>query len=111
MHVLKAIHRVMEHKTSIGASQAQSKLPPFLGGALMLMRIAYQAIGMIDQLPPPLDEDEHIQLPHKSYRYKVKPEKVDKRKRDSTDSATGSRAKKMRRQLSGLDANEEKEET
>ena len=88
MHVLKAIQRVMEHKTSTGASQAQRKLPPFLGGALMLTRIAYQAIGMIDQLPPPLDEDDQIQFHHKPYCHKVKPDKADKHKQDSTESAT-----------------------
>ena len=64
MHMLKTIQRVMEHKTSIGASQAQHKLPPFLGGSLMLTRIAYQAIGMIDQMPPPLDEDNNILFHH-----------------------------------------------
>ena len=61
-HILKAIQRVMEHKTSTGASQVKKQLPPFLGGVLMLTRIAYQAIEMIDQLPPPLNENEHIQF-------------------------------------------------
>ena len=101
MHVLKAIQHVMEHKVSIGASQAQRKLPPFLGGALMLTRISYQAIGMIDQLPPPLDKDVNIQFHHKPYRHKVKPDKADKHKRDSGESASGSQAKKMRGQISG----------
>ena len=110
-HVLKAIQCVKEQKTSIDASQAQRKLPPFLGGALMLTRIAYQAIGKIDQLPPPLDEDNNIQFHQKPYRQKANPDKADKRKRDSTDSATGSQAKKMRGQLSRADTDEEKKET
>ena len=38
----------------------------------MLTRIAYQAIGMIDQLLPPLDEDVNIQFHHKPYHHKVK---------------------------------------
>ncbi len=64
MHGLKAIQRVMEHKVSTGASQAQRKLLPFLGGDLMLTRIAYQAIGPTNQLPPPLNEDVNIQFHH-----------------------------------------------
>ena len=111
LHVLKAIQRVKEHKTSTDASQAQRKLPPFLGGALMLTRIAYHAIGKIDQLPPPLDEDNNIQFHQKPYRQKAKPDKADKHKRDSTDSATGSQAKKMRGHIFGADTKEEKNET
>ena len=95
MHVLKAIQRVMEHKVSIGACQAQRKLPPFLGGALMLTWIAYQEIGMIDQLPRPLEKDVNIQFHHKPYFHKVKPDKADKHKRDSGESASSSQAKKM----------------
>ena len=96
MHELKAIQRVVEHKASTRSIQLHCKLSPFLGGALIITRIAYQAIGMIDQLPPPLDEDVNIQLHHKLYRHKVKPNKAGKRKRESRESTMGSYAKKMR---------------
>ena len=110
-HVLKAIQRVMENKTSTGASQAQCQLSPFLARALMLTRIVYQEIDMIDQLPPPLDEDDNIEFVHKLYCHKVKLDKADKCKRDSMDSAIGSQAKKLCGQLSGSNADEEREGT
>ena len=77
----------------------------------MLTKIAYQAIGKINQLPPPLDEDNNIQFHQKPYHQKVKPDKADKRKRDSTNSTAGSQAKKMRGQLFGAHTEEEKDET
>ena len=76
----------------------------------MLTRIAYQEIGMIDQLPPLLDED-NIQFYHKPYRHKVKPDKADKFKRESREFAiTCSQGKKMQGQLSGSNNEEDKEE-
>ena len=65
----------------------------------MLTRIAYQAIGMIDQLPPPMDEDGNIQFHHKPYCHKVKPDTANKHKRELGEFAMGSQAKKMRGQL------------
>ena len=78
----------MEHKTSTGASQAKKQLPSFLGGVLMLTHIAYQAIGMISQLPPPLDENDQIQFHQRPYRHK--PVADNKRRRESGESATSS---------------------
>lgn len=81
--ILKAIQRVLEHKAMKNESKAKHKRPLYLGGPLMLARIAYHALGMIQYLPEPLVDMPGIPFLPRPY---VPAKKGAKRKQESGES-------------------------